>query len=362
MRFDFLAVSLPGLANKNSSVRCIGDKENPMFYSLKLIVMFFVGIASFWGNFAFAYPQDELHDVKNERISLVKIEEPNVWEFGIEITAHTPAQQIRTYAPVLMEWPEQKVKIVDRRLAIDAETEIADLNQLAQILQVGIANLGAGKVSRSTILYDVTKYNIEAPTVTDTLTVPKSVPKTLKPFLQESPYIEISHPKVKKFAASFEFESDATPWERVEKIYDVIRLRMPYEFDPQIRSLPQAIDAGKGDCEELTSLFIAVCRINKIPARAVWIPGHTYAEFYLLDSTGEGNWYPCQLAGTRLFGEMIESRPILQKGDRFVIPPHKNPVRYVAPQLIADGKVELGWVVHPVDPVTGQKLESPVDR
>ena len=49
----------------------------------------------------------------------------------------------------------------------------------------------------------------------------------------------------------------------------------------------------------------------------VQVPGHVYAEFYLLDAEGAGHWYPCQLAGTRAFGSMPEHRPVLQKGDNF---------------------------------------------
>ena len=86
------------------------------------------------------------------------------------------------------------------------------------------------------------------------------------------------------------------------------------------------LDDGVGDCEELSSLFIAICRAAGVPARAVWIPGHTYPEFYLVDEQGEGHWYPCQIAGAgHDFGRMPESKPILQKGDRFRIV--RGPVR-----------------------------------
>ena len=78
-----------------------------------------------------------------------------------------------------------------------------------------------------------------------------------------------------------------------------------------------ALKDGTGDCEELTSLFIAICRAANIPARTVWVPGHCYPEFYLVDDKGEGHWFPCQSAGKREFGGISETRPILQKGDSF---------------------------------------------
>ena len=94
--------------------------------------------------------------------------------------------------------------------------------------------------------------------------------------------------------------------------------------------LQKRLTEGRGDCEEMTSLFVALCRNARVPARMVWIPDHCYPEFYLEDADGEGFWFPCQAAGTRQFGRMDEYRPVLQKGDRFKVPEKKVPVRYVS--------------------------------
>jgi hypothetical protein len=359
--FAFLPARWQASANKQGISAVPIMEVNVLMVLLKSSVLVLVWVLT-WGvpfqGESQNQTQDPPHDLQDERVTFVKIGPLSVWEFGLEVTALTDTRNIQTYAPVPIDWPEQQVRIVDRRLGVDAAVSYENLAELAQVMQIGIPSLAQGQTSRSAVWVDLTRYNIVAPKVTDRLTVPKSLPKQLKGFIQESPFIEISHPKVKKFASSIELDPKAPAWESVEKIYDAVREHLPYEFDPEIRSLPHAIDAGKGDCEELTSLFIAVCRINKIPARAVWIPGHTYAEFYLLDSSGEGQWYPCQLAGSRLFGEMMEHRPILQKGDRFVVSQFKKPVRYVAPQLIADGNVRLDWLSQPIDPATGKKLET----
>ena len=86
----------------------------------------------------------------------------------------------------------------------------------------------------------------------------------------------------------------------------------------------------RGDCEEMTGIFIALCRASNIPARCVWIPNHCYPEFYLEDQEGQGHWIPCQVAGDRQFGQMHEYRPILQKGDRFKVPEHNAPQHYLS--------------------------------
>ncbi len=71
------------------------------------------------------------------------------------------------------------------------------------------------------------------------------------------------------------------------------------------------------------------------PPAAVWVPGHCYPEFYLEDEQGQGHWYPCQAAGTRIFGAMPEARPILQKGDSFRVPGSRQALRYVQETLTA---------------------------
>jgi hypothetical protein len=79
-----------------------------------------------------------------------------------------------------------------------------------------------------------------------------------------------------------------------------------------------------------------LCRAGKIPARAVWVPGHCYPEFALADGKGQTHWFPCQAAGAdRQFGSMIEDRPILQKGDNFRVPGQREAQRYVQQTLSA---------------------------
>jgi hypothetical protein len=79
-------------------------------------------------------------------------------------------------------------------------------------------------------------------------------------------------------------------------------------------------------------LFIAACRASGVPARVVWGPEHTWAEFALADSVGKFVWIPADPSKERELGVINHFTPILQKGDRFSVPemPAK-PQRYLAP-------------------------------
>jgi hypothetical protein len=132
----------------------------------------------------------------------------------------------------------------------------------------------------------------------------------------------------------------------VEQIYDWVREKIEY-VEGDIKSADQALKDGSGDCEELTSAFIAICRAIDVPARMVYVLRHCYPEFYLIDETGTGTWFPCQVAGTRQFGSMEEYKPILQKGDRFKVP-GQGQERYVAEYFkaakVAGGKPKPTFV------------------
>ena len=126
-------------------------------------------------------------------------------------------------------------------------------------------------------------------------------------------------------------ETDDDWWE-VEALYDWVRENITY-VNGDLKTVREALRDREGDCEEMTSTFVALCRAARIPARVVWIPNHCYPEFYLEDAEGKGHWFPCQVAGTRNFGSMPEYLPILQKGDRFKVPERTELQRYLADYL-----------------------------
>ena len=258
------------------------------------------------------------------------------YQLGVIIRAvGGPCAGLKGSLPMPMDWPEQTVKIVKEELSA-RNMRVTYRNKSGSMKQmfITIPRMKAGETAKALITVEISRSSILAPTETSGFSIPEKTDFSMRTYLRPSPYIESNHKRIRDLAYEvFASKSDATDWEKVEAIYDDVRRRVEYKNGP-LKGALQALKDGDGDCEELTSLFVAMCRANKIPARTVWIPGHCYPEFYLVDQQNKGHWFPCQAAGTRAFGEMPEHRPILQKGDNFPDPnnPRKR-TRYLAEHL-----------------------------
>ncbi len=246
-------------------------------------------------------------------------------------------------------WPEQKVEVVEVNVPPVFQHGFRDLPGGNKQLLLQAALLPARSTIEATIKVRVEKSQIVGPTETDQFVRPKRPGRDLKNYLGNSPYIDTTGTEVKKIVREIDAKKPETEWKRVEMLYDWVREKIVYTRG-DLKSVKQAIKDKTGDCEEMTSTFVALCRAADVPARCVWIPGHCYPEFYLEDAAGEGYWFPCQAAGTRNFGSMPDSLPILQKGDRFKVSEDKDLLRYLNdfvrsqekyPQGAAKPKVEF---------------------
>jgi hypothetical protein len=258
------------------------------------------------------------------------------WRFGVVVKAPGGAVTgIRATLPLPMDWPEQTVKEVGQEKtpnvnAVTYKTLDAGVKQMI----VTIPRLAAGEEASAVVTLEISKRRIEAPHDTSVYQLPKPSASLAK-FLAPSPQIESRDSKIKALATEITAGKEQA-WEKTAAIFDWVRANVKYEFAEQIKSSTAALKDGQGDCEELSSLVIAFCRASKIPARAVWVPGHTYPEFYLVDDQSKGHWFPCQAAGAeRQFGSMNDDRPILQKGDNFTVPGERAPQRYLKQTLTA---------------------------
>lgn len=259
------------------------------------------------------------------------------WKIGFSVRAENAnCGGIFATVPVPKDWPEQSVRIVEELSDISPQVKKIDYRVLGNGVKQMLASipvLRSGDEAHAYLTVEVTKRILLAPKDVTSLRTPPSPPRALWPFLGTSPYIETTDIRIKKLAKSIVADKDGA-WEKVEAIYDWVREHVEYK-DQKIKGAMAALKDGDGDCEELTSLFIALCRANRIPARTVWVESHCYPEFYLLDAERKGHWFPCQAAGTRDFGGIFDKRPILQKGDNFKVPEKKVKQRYVAEFLSA---------------------------
>ena len=250
------------------------------------------------------------------------------WRVGVVIKASNgPMKSAYATVPIPTQWPEQTVKVVNEDVSRGVKVSHRNLGGVRQML-VQSSGIAGGKTAKALFTLEITRREILAPKDPEVFEIPKTVPRNLKKFLNASPYIETRDSKIRSLAKGTVKEHDSA-WTKVEAIYDLVREKVEYR-EGKIKSAKQALKDGYGDCEELTSLFIAMCRSVKVPARMVWVPDHCYPEFYLQDDEEQGHWIPCQAAGTRAFGSMPEMRPILQKGDNFKVREKKANQRYVA--------------------------------
>jgi len=238
--------------------------------------------------------------------------------------------------PFPMNWPEQKVTVLNSSIPEGAVLDRRDLpinskqNALARQLLMKIPNLGPGRQLDLVVTVEVEKSFINAPADPTGFVIPRKIGNELRFFVGKgSPYIDHELGEVRKVAKQIADDKPENAWAHVERIYDWVRDSIEYRKG-KIRHMRDTLKDKKGDCEEMTGLFVAICRASNIPARCVWIPEHCYPEFYLEDPQGVGHWFPCQVAGERQFGQMHDYRPILQKGDRFKVPEENAPQRYIA--------------------------------
>jgi hypothetical protein len=193
-------------------------------------------------------------------------------------------------------------------------------------------------------LYEVTRYRTQFRLAPDQLKYARLPPADLREQLTKpAPGLEMTNPKMielaKKLADENKQAQVTSSWDQVKHYWQWVRDNVKFQ-NGDYRGALFALEQKCGDCEEMSALFISVCRLNGATARSVWVvgpTGHAFPEFYMYDSQNVGHWIPAQVLGPAWFGEMTEYRPIFQKGDRFYDPFRKEFVRYAPATARADG-------------------------
>jgi hypothetical protein len=252
--------------------------------------------------------------------------------FGLSFSAgDNHCTNLHATLPFPMIWPEQEVELIGFEMPDFARYKLRPQKHGAGEIVIDMTKMSPNDVFDVVGTVRIKKSFIKPPEDVSQLKFPVNPQRNreLSNYLGDSPYIESKTRQIRQIATDIRNAEHENAWEHVEAIYDYVREKIQYQTG-KIRSSTEALRDGTGDCEEMTSVFIAICRASNIPARCVWIPGHCYPEFYLEVDKEHGYWFPCQVAGDRQFGQMNEYRPILQKGDRFKTPESGEQVRYLA--------------------------------
>lgn len=290
------------------------------------------------------------------------------YRVGATVTARKgPVQKLQAMVAIPFTCAEQDVELVEED--ITPQVQNVDYRELSMFAEGGahqmlitIPYLAGGEEARAIVTFKVHTRTILPPEDTSSLRIPAKPNRELKRFLGKSPFIETKHPKIKKALREIDAslakktgeesesseeeatiteeitqevnENTITAWQRVEAIYDFVQDHVNYVEGPDKSALKTLADAS-GDCQNISALFVALCRTAGVPARIVWVHEHNYAEFCLVDPEGEPHWFPCESAGARAFGEMPLARVILQKGDNFKVPERpRDALRYASDYLI----------------------------
>lgn len=295
----------------------------------RLLATVSVGLAVSAGGGAWAQFLDDAPAVAAGGPTLGDVRVQN-YKVGLVVTATGGrCQGLYATMPVPAEWPEQRVRVVGEDVSPGVRGPVyRTLGGGVRQMIVEIPELAPGGQARAVVTFEVERAALVPPEQTAGLRIPQKPARELREFLGPSPYIESRHPRIVKLAK--EAAGDLEGWQQVEALYDTARAKVEYR-NGELKGAARALADGWGDCEELTSLFIALARAQGIPARMVWVEGHCYPEFHLVDDAGGGWWFPCQAAGTRAFGGMPDQLPILQKGDNFRDPDRQGKaLRYVS--------------------------------
>ena len=246
-----------------------------------------------------------------------------------EARANGGCKDLLGTAPVPTDFPEQKVRTLEENFPRVARVDYRDLKEGgARQMVFRMRELKPGQRVEATVLFEVTRRPILPPSQPEIYQFPKTVPRDLRRYLKAGDYIESTSKTVRKLASDIieqveEANKNATDWEKIDALFEYVRTEISYkeaQIEKPMRGALAALRTRDGDCEDMSALFIAMCRSLDVPARLVRVPGHCWAEFYLVDDEKNGHWFPAQVAGTEELGSMQDVRVILQKGDSFRLP------------------------------------------
>ena len=247
---------------------------------------------------------------------------------GVRWTGSGNASELRASTVTPVGFPEQEIIDVKIEKTEGCEAQIKQLTDTAGQLQVAAPEIQRGQTIEAKAIYRLkisrSHYGYER----DKFPVKQNVTKQIESIgLGNSPGIRSDLNSVRRIAKEITSRHEH-PWDLAKKFYDWVWENIKGIPGPYT-SVKAAIQKRVGDCEERAGVFIALCRAAGIPARLVWVPNHSWAEFCLFDYQGQPRWIPSHTAAYNWFGWTGAHEVVLQKGDRIRVPGRNKTLRLI---------------------------------
>jgi hypothetical protein len=273
--------------------------------------------------------------------------EPRSFELsiGVELTGTGDRSQVMASTPVPVSHPEQSIDEVHIE-TVGCDATIRELAPGAGQLLLHAPTLMTGQCVKAIAHFKLTITKQYHAFNEDLFPRQQSVPPDIRNLaLGDSPGIQATAGVVRKLAAELTQGIDH-PWGQAKAFVEWIQKNIRPQYQPYT-SVVTALEKRVGDCEEMSALFVALCRAKGIPARLVWVPNHNWTEFYLKDSDERGHWIPVHPACYHWFGWTGVHELILQKGDRVLVPEQRKSARLLMDWMRSAGpKPRANYVAH----------------
>lgn len=264
--------------------------------------------------------------------------EPRTYELevGIDVDATGSTYEVMATTPLPVACPEQKLD--EERLEASAcQADVRQLAPYSRQLVLAASELAAGQTAKAVAKYKLTLHKQYLAYQRDQFVEKPLLPADVRQaYLGDSTGIQTRAPQVRSLVRKLA-DASKHPWDLAERFRDWVRSEIKPLMGPYT-SVIEAIENRRGDCEEMSAVFVALCRASGIAARLVWVPNHNWAEFYAADENGKGHWVPVHTACYHWFGWTGAHELVLQKGDRIRAPEKPTSYRLVKDWLQWQGR------------------------